>query len=507
MAVQFAFLALPIAILCFGVLDVNRASVQKRQLQDALDAAALAAARSQSTTPEALQAAGAQALVAELAVLRDARLVSSSFVQNGPTVVASAAMDVEPIVSQLWLQGDMRVGATADVVRTLNRLEVAMVLDTTGSMGDTLNSTQTKIAALRVAANNFVTTLSAAAERSLEPDSVRIGIVPFAAMVNVGADHESAAWLDWTGAAPVSQAPFRSPPSFTPTFNNNPVNRRSLFTSLRTDWSGCVEARDAGQNLDALDTAPTSAQPATLYTPFFALDEPNLTGAQNNYRTDTLSGSSRSDWYQRQAATNKYGGSPSGGQGPNAGCGMRPITPLTNEWDDLHDAIDDLNASGLTNIPMGLMWGWNLVSPNGPVQGPQPTRAYGAERNTKIIVLMTDGDNTYSRITDGYNGSARGAYGYIWEGRLPGVTAGSYTASDSTRVTAMNNRMTLLCNNIRAQGIRVYSIGVGVSTNTRTLLRNCATSADMYYDVTGAAQMNAAFNAIAGSIDNLRIAR
>jgi Flp pilus assembly protein TadG len=49
-AVQFALLLIPIAILTFGLIDISRASVQKRQLQDALDAATLMAARSTATT-------------------------------------------------------------------------------------------------------------------------------------------------------------------------------------------------------------------------------------------------------------------------------------------------------------------------------------------------------------------------------------------------------------------------------------------------------------------------
>ncbi|MDI1363815.1 MAG: pilus assembly protein, partial [bacterium] len=68
-AVQFAFLALPIAVLAFGLLDMNRISVQRHQLQDALDAATLIAARSTATTDAALDTTGDAAFLAEISGL------------------------------------------------------------------------------------------------------------------------------------------------------------------------------------------------------------------------------------------------------------------------------------------------------------------------------------------------------------------------------------------------------------------------------------------------------
>ena len=42
---QYALMALPLSVAVFGMVDVSRASAAKGHLQDALDAAALAAAR------------------------------------------------------------------------------------------------------------------------------------------------------------------------------------------------------------------------------------------------------------------------------------------------------------------------------------------------------------------------------------------------------------------------------------------------------------------------------
>ena len=68
-AVQVAFLAIPLAILIFGLVDIGRLSLQRRQMQDALDAATLLAARSTVTTTADLEAVGDPAFLSEVAGL------------------------------------------------------------------------------------------------------------------------------------------------------------------------------------------------------------------------------------------------------------------------------------------------------------------------------------------------------------------------------------------------------------------------------------------------------
>src|SRR3990167_4257746 len=71
-AIWFAVMALPAAVLAFGLIDVNRASVEKRHLQDAIDAATLMAARSTSTTDAQMQTIGAASLTAPMVGASDA---------------------------------------------------------------------------------------------------------------------------------------------------------------------------------------------------------------------------------------------------------------------------------------------------------------------------------------------------------------------------------------------------------------------------------------------------
>jgi hypothetical protein len=64
-----------------------------------------------------------------------------------------------------------------------------------------------------------------------------------------------------------------------------------------------------------------------------------------------------------------------------------------------------------------------------------------------------------------------------------------------------------MCGNMKSAGIEVYTVAVQVDASAQTLLRRCATDADHYFPVNSAAGIGAAFDRIAGAIENLRISR
>ena len=61
------------------------------------------------------------------------------------------------------------------------------------------------------------------------------------------------------------------------------------------------------------------------------------------------------------------------------------------------------------------------------------------------------------------------------------------------------------CDNVKAANIKLYT--VRVIDGNATLLKNCATKPDMYYDVQQAIQLNSVFSSIAQNLANLRIAK
>ncbi|ATQ41230.1 TadE/TadG family type IV pilus assembly protein [Caulobacter mirabilis] len=176
-AVWFAVLALPMAVLAFGLIDVNRASVEKRRLQDALDAATLLAARSNYNTTAEIDALGDRALADELAGMTKARLTDSTFTVSGQRIISSAKAQVTPVIANLWLQGDMEVTASAEVARSATNVEVSLVLDVTGSMKGQ------KIIDLRDAANELVKIVVNDNQTLFYS---KVAIVPYAVAVNAG---------------------------------------------------------------------------------------------------------------------------------------------------------------------------------------------------------------------------------------------------------------------------------------------------------------------------------
>jgi hypothetical protein len=441
-----------------------------------------------------LQTIGAAALAGQLSGMGDATLVSSTFTLNGSNITSSAKVKLTPIVANLWLNQDMEVNAASQIVRSVNKLEVAMVLDTTGSMAGN------KLTNLKAAATDFVNQLSAAAARSTEVNPVKIGIVPFSNAVRLSSTtseintYKAAVWMDAAGNAPASKEIFA---------NNSTgvmgatVNRFTLLTNMGQTWGGCVESRAAPY--DVQETAPGSTVPATLFTPYFWPDEASNDGnALNNYVPDEQPSSPTWTWQRRQANVNtKYDQAPSASSvGPNRGCDMQPLMRLTTNWTALKTRINDLNAAGETHIPLGMMWGWHLLSPNAPFADGV---AYSTPKTTKVVVLMTDGENTYADKSSN-NRSNYDGYGFIWQNRT-----GTTSNSQADRTAAIDGRLSLLCTNMKAAGIVIYTVRVEVTTGSSALLQGCATTPDKFYDVQSASNLTAVFSAIAGSIENLRI--
>ena len=516
-AVQFALLALPLCILAFGLVDVNRATVAKQQLQDALDAATLMAARTTTaTTDTALYNVGNPSLQANLSTLNGVTLQASTFHLNGPYVDSTATVKVVPVVANLWMSGDMTISATSQVVRTMDDLEVALVLDNTGSMASSLGSGGSKISALQTAAVSLVDTLASAAANSSDPNAVKYAVVPFSMTVNIGSTYQGQNWL--TGVLPSSTGYGGLSHDVFDTAN---TNRFTLLSQMGLSWGGCVESRPAPY--DVQDTAPSTGTPDTLFVPFFAPDEPDSSKAkntsggyyssQNNWITNDKSSSS--SWVTRLTAVAKYASSnksnitstgKTAGNGPNEGCATAPLLRLTTSSTTTKSTLNSMVATGNTNVAMGLMWGWHVLSPNAPFADGV---AYGTANHDKIVILLTDGDNTNDTYSNDYENAIYTGVGYIRQGRLVDTNGNALTTSSTStdRMNAIDGRELALCANMKAKNIIIYSIGVGVSTHSKTLLQTCASGTDHYYDVTDSSQLTSVFNAIAGSIQNLRLSK
>jgi Flp pilus assembly protein TadG len=506
-AVIFAITLAVLTPVALGVFDIYVATEQKGKLQDALDAAALYAARSNAQTPEAIDAIGDKVLAANLTLIDGAVLQTSNFTLSGTKVVATAQVQLASFAPALYPHPPVSV--SSEVQRAIDKLEIALVLDNTGSM--VLNNSP-KLVTLKTEAKKLVDKLQAAAALSADPTPIKIALVPFSNTVRVqGATvltnyntttHSGTGVPDWID--PQGKAHWNG------TTNNDifdkSTDRLAMMKAVGQSWDGCVESRR--QPYDVQEDAPTTNTPATMYTPYFWPDEPR-TSSFNDYLADGLPKGTA--WMTAEKNSAKYtGGSINSGaftvlgmnyaKGPNAGCILQPVIPLTTDTAAIKTAIDNMTAIGETNIPMGLAWGWNTLSPTALLAS--HGSPYGTLHLKKIVILMTDGENTNYDSGDS-NNSYYGGSGFIWQGLL-GLTGGSTSAE---RTTAINNRLSQLCTNMKAKKIEIYTVRVEVTSGSSSLLKGCASAPDKFFDVANVAQLGVAFDAIAAAITNLRITK
>lgn len=175
-AVFFAISLLLLAPLTLGLVDVYMSTTQRGQLQDALDAATLYVARSSETDAAKIKQMGYEVLQANLNLPSGQTVAAYNFeLVDGRKVVSSAAITPPSFAPALWEQNNLQ--ANSEVTRNSNNLEVAVVLDVTGSMRDDMDD-------LKLAAKELVDIV---VQDSQTPYYSRMGLVPYDQAVRVGA--------------------------------------------------------------------------------------------------------------------------------------------------------------------------------------------------------------------------------------------------------------------------------------------------------------------------------
>jgi hypothetical protein len=169
------------------------------------------------------------------------------------------------------------------------------------------------------------------------------------------------------------------------------------------------------------------------------------------------------------------------------GCGPAMLD-LTTSKSDAKSAVDSLYPTGNTNIPSGLIWAWNMLTPEVPLTESAATAELTAKGGKKVMVLMTDGANSTSPYDNGsYGNHADTSYG-----------DGSYT----------DNLTAMLCEKIKSQGVTVYTVLFDVTDpGIESLLRNCASDPANSFVASNASELIAAFNNIGVSLTKLRLVK
>jgi len=435
LTIAFAVMAM-VLLLGVGVaFDTNMAHKTKLRLQDAADAAVLAAAKSGETTQAQLQTV-AQATV-------DANNLSGATLNTVLSLTANGRVQVnvtgqyDTQLMGIFGQPTIDLAALSEAPLTsAEPVNIALVLDTTGSMSGA------KLTSLKGAATNLITTLE-----SYNNSSLKVAVVPFSQYVNVGMANRSAPWID-------------VPNDSSTTGTEVCRNRRDVIA--RTN----PRRRSETRYRDGVPYTHTWTEYDVTYGPYYR----SCYTPTHNVTWRGCVGSRTNPWHERA----DFAGRRIPGL-MNTWCG-REMLPLTSNMTTVKAKINSLNASGNTYIPSGVVWGWRALDTDMPL-----TEANGpyAASTQKVMVLMTDGENTKSKSGQTHNGN-----------------------STSNANTVTRN----LCNNAKAEGIEIYTIAYEVTDNTtKNMLRNCATNAGMYFDASNSAQLNNAFEQIASNLIKLRL--
>jgi Flp pilus assembly protein TadG len=507
--------------------DVSTLMRAKNNLQNAVDAANLASSHLGDADASRTDVFNRYFLVNVANHGELANAQATLTVDKGVNFVktkAVASADVNLNFAFLF-GGEKHITVNASAVESNNQLEVVLVLDNTGSMAGA------RISALRQATKSLLDHLEAVKSPTR---LVRASLVPFVTAVNVNGSGFDPAWIDMDGKSSTNGINF-------PVVDGKRPNHMALFKQLglkggwnNTGWKGCVEARPGTLNI--ADTPPDPSKPDTLFVPYFAPDDPDVarkpsasygnsaTGYNNSYLDDTIDNSKLSrnilgidlsglltgllnalqtadlKTIAKYVASTSQVITETGSAvtiGPNRAC-PTPIVPLSDDFDKLRAAaaqMTEWNGSG-TNVSEGLAWGMRVLSPQPPYTDAAQWKTPGV---TKVVMLLTDGENVVYGASNTPQKSDYTSYGYLAGGRFGSTnqTAAARNVDGWTKD---------VCTQLKNQGVQLYTMVLQADTAAnRSLYSACATNPSDYYAVEDPAKLPNVFQAIADKFSRLQL--
>jgi Flp pilus assembly protein TadG len=511
-------LSLPMLVAASGVaVDLSTAYNAQSRLSNALDKAILAAGSSSSLDPADLQTRFQAFFYANYPSGVYGTPTTPILTVNGNTMTASVTAAVPTSFMSIVGISSLTVSASSQSVLTLAGVEAVLVLDTTGSMAGN------NIAALKLASTDFLNIMFASITNT---QYLKVGIVPWSETVNVG---PYGIGQNPDGSQFENGTTFVSPPATDPYVT--PASS-IVYGAGSTDWGGCVIEPNAAsitednsspnwqmfryQHFTPTATSCTSynclgyaceayacqaygcatcsrghpsgagcTSGGTCVTPGTAANGASCTtpGTAANGASCTTPGTAANGASCATPGTTCLGWSQ--GDLPNTGCTSVPVLPLTSDQSALQAEINALPTANNTYPDIGMVWGWRLISPSFPfTEG----ASYSDNTWSKTVIMMTDGNATINAVASG-----EGYYGVT-----PGI---------SQTTTDQNNSFEQICTNMKAQGIRIYTITFQAAINdtTRGFYSQCATNTSMYYDAPTNASLTTAFQQIATQLSQLHL--
>ena len=490
-----AALALPVLILAAGgAADYTRILAARSKLQAAVDSATLAAYmhyyRHDNLSMSQLEKYFGKHLKASLQsnLERKVRIRSRKLHLNRKKNSLRAIVKGDINTTFIRFAGipKMTIAVKSVARAAMSRTEVALVLDTTGSMKGP------KIAELKRAAVKFLDTLEA--KLPGKRDMFKVGIVPFAQYVKVGKKYRNASWIHV------------EPDAFWAKSTVMEEHCSDSSTCLRWEWGPHKECKWVGDGDGAggescktvfgkycaewKKKSGSCVKTPTEKKKWIAWE--GCVGSRDYpfNLTDGDYGTHKVPAVMTHARVISFPRTDYNGWANWNNCNVAPITPLTSLKKNkkaLIGSLDLLEANGPTYIPAGLMWGWRLLSPQEPFKGSSDPNV------RKVIILMTDGRNTRSpdRRSD-----------RLYRDHVP---------DDTDATDYANQLLTKLCSNIKAidpatgrPHADIITITFNVKDATiKNLLQHCSTLGA--YDVKSG-QLEKLFENIANNLVELHLA-
>ena len=569
--VIFAVMAIVLVALGGAVVDFVSVEQTRSRAQVALDAAALALQKEVFNKPlnaAAIQAK-AQALVNDQ--IDDptvtATLNAPVIDVNAGSLLLSAHLTMPTVFVALVGVTRMDANIISEATRKKTALEVVMVLDNSGSMGNSGRMTNLKVAA--ACATNIlfygaVKSDCTAVSTSKVAENVSIGIVPFTVMVNIGTQYKDAAWLDWAGRSSIARINYDNDDNNLTPFAG-PVSRTTLFNQTATTWAGCVEARKAPY--DTTDDPPLTkvGEEDTLFLPYFAPDGVSaykdsnnfsLPAAEGNYISDTpaicpvmtctmvnksgtktytkvvgatttqnsancipatnavlisrtTSGTTTTDIYsllsrlELQNRMCKYNGARPSSAQTNNGCPTVAVLPMTQTPKTVLNKITEMVAAGSTNIQQGTVWGMHALTNQEPMTEGSAKSDIDVR---KALIIMTDGENDPPFTGSDFNGGSYFSWGFPFDGRLAQYVN---QVDTEAKVRAIQDAKTLAACDFAKnnRNIEVFTIGLSSPSGVKAMLTKCSSGAGHYEFPNSASDLIPVFTRIANQLAPLAIAQ